>query len=330
MNTNYFGATLKGFEATNNSVSMSREEVIFEVLQATGLNWSVRREKIVGETSGLVVPDKVRVFRSDNGSYLGCVGDGYTTLQNADMVSIVYDSASEVFCKEKELTHPWNNSETLGSFGNMGGGSLKGGSRVFVQLELPQKYIGKSGINRFITGTNGHDGTLALGFGTSNQVVCCANTFAIANRDLAKIKHTASMQQKIDEAVKSLRKVLEFEERQMEVFEIASNRAFNKSHIEDIVKAVFGKSVDSKTDEVSTRMKNQMTDFASDINKSIEEQGETLWALFNGVTRYTNHTTKAKDKDFGLMFGTEAQTNQRAYETMVSWLKEPALELVAL
>jgi hypothetical protein len=77
-------------------------------------------------------------------------------------------------------------------------------------------------------------------------------------------------------------------------------------------------------------MKNQMADFAADIDTSIQEQGETLWALFNGVTRYTNHTTKAKDKDFGLMFGTEAQTNQRAYEQMVRWLNEPSLELVAL
>jgi phage/plasmid-like protein (TIGR03299 family) len=310
--------------------TLSREEIIFEVLCATGLNWSVKREKLIGESSGEVVPDKVRVFRSDNGSYLGCVGDGYTTLQNADMVSLVYDSAKEVFDPNSEFRHPWNNSETLGKFGNMGGGSLKNGNRVFVQLELPTKYIGKSNINRFITGTNGHDGTHGFGFGTSNQVICCANTFAIANRDLAKIKHTASMQQKIDEAVKSLRKVLEFEERQMEVFEIAANRTFNKSHIEDIVKAVFGKSVDSKADEVSTRMKNQMADFANDMNKSIDEQGETLWALFNSVTRYTNHTSKAKDKDFGLMFGTEAQTNQRAYEQLVHWLNEPSLELVAL
>ena len=325
MNNNSYAALSEGFGNSN----LSREEVIFEVLQATGLNWSVKKEKIQTE-SGLVIPDKVAAIRNDNGGFLGVVGDGYQHLQNAEMVSLVFDSGKEVFNSELELKHPWNNSETLGGFGNMGGGSLKGGSRVFVQMELPTLNIGKSGVNRFITGTNGHDGTLALGFGTSNQVICCANTFAIANRDLAKIKHTSSMQQRIDEAVQSLRRVLEFENNQMEVFEIASNRAFDKKHIEDIVKAVFGKSVDSKADEVSTRMKNQMADFAADIDTSIQEQGETLWALFNGVTRYTNHTTKAKDKDFGLMFGTEAQTNQRAYEQMVRWLNEPSLELVAL
>jgi len=312
------------------SSNLSREEIIFEVLCATGLNWSVRKEPLVTQSSGIIATDKVGAIRSDSNAYIGSVGKDYQHLQNADMVSLVYDSAKEVFDPNSEFRHPWNNSETLGTFGNMGGGSLKNGNRVFVQLQLPELHIGKSGVKRFISGTNGHDGTHGFGFGTSNQVICCANTFAIANRDLAKIKHTSSMQQKIDEAVKSLRKVLEFEEKQMEVFEIASNRAFDKKHIQDIVLSVFGKSVDSKTDEVSTRMKNQMIEFSADINQSIQEQGETLWALFNGVTRYTNHTTKAKDKDFGLMFGTEAQTNQRAYEQLVHWLKEPALEMVAL
>jgi len=312
-----------------NSSNLSREEIIFEVLQATGLNWSVKKESLTTE-SGLVIPDKVAAMRSDNGAFLGVVGDGYQHLQNAEMVSLVYDAGKEVFNSELELKHPWNNSETLGSYGNMGGGSLKGGTRVFTQLELPTLYIGKSNVNRFISCTNAHDGTLALGFGTSNQVICCKNTFAIANKDLAKIKHTSSMQQKIDEAIKSLRRVLEFEDRQMEVFEIASNKTFDKKHIQDIVLSVFGKSVDSKTDEVSTRMKNQMSDFSADISQSIDEQGETLWALFNGVTRYTNHTQKTKDKDFGLMFGKEAEINQKAYETMLSWLKEPSLEMVAL
>ena len=309
-----------------NSV-LSREEIIFEVLEATGLNWSVKTENIIGENSGIVIPEKVRAYRSDTNGYLGVVGDGYRHLQNSDMISLIFDSAKEVFDPKAEIVHPWNNSETLGSFGNISGGSLKGGSRVFTQLELPKMYIGKSDIMRFITACNAHDGTLALGFGTSNQVICCANTFAIANRDLAKIKHTSSMQQKIDEAVKSLRKVLEFEEKQMEIFEIASNRAFDKKHIEEIVKAVFGKSIGTKSEDISTRTKNQMSDFAKDIETSIQEQGETLWALFNGVTRYTNHTQKTKDKDFGLMFGNEAQINQSAFEQMVKWINEPSLEL---
>lgn len=302
---------------------ISKEEIIFNVLEATGLNWSVKKEKLSTE-SGILIPDIYGVIRSDNSGYLGHVGERYEFLQNHELIEIAYESGKEVFNKEYTLKHPWNNAETLGSYGNMGGGSLKSGSRVFIQMELPQLYIGKSGVNRFITLTNSHDGTSSLGFGTSNQVICCQNTFNIANKDVSKIKHTASMQQRIEESIESLRRVLEFENKQMEVFEIASNRSFDKKHIEQIVKSVFGK-VNLNSADTSTRTKNQLTQLASDINKSIDEQGETLWALFNGVTRYTNHSTRAKDKDFSLMFGQDAEANQRAFETMLNWINEPSL-----
>lgn len=311
-----------------NNTQISKEEIIFEVLQATGLNWKARKESLTTE-SGLILPDIYGVTRSDNGGYIGHVGDRYEFLQNHELVEICYESGKEVFDAGLQLKHPWNNAESLGSYGNMGGGSLKGGSRVFVQMELPELTIGKSGVNRYITVTNAHDGSISLGFGTSNQVICCQNTFNIANKDVSKIRHTASMQQRIDEAVKALRSVLQFEDKQMEVYEIAANRRYDKKHIEDIVQAVFGK-VELKGNNVSTRTKNQLAQFASDIHQSVNEQGETLWALFNGVTRYTNHSTTTKDKDFSLMFGSDAQANQRAFETMLGWINEPVLSELVL
>jgi phage/plasmid-like protein (TIGR03299 family) len=308
---------------------LSREEIIFNVLESTGLNWTVKKEPI-RTVSGIEIPDNYAAIRSDNKGYLGIVGERYEHLQNSELVSTAYDAGKEVFDSKLQLTHPWNNSETLGSFGNMGGGSLRGGSRVFVQLELPTINIGRSGVNRFITVTNSHDGSISLGFGTSNQVICCKNTFAVANKDLSKIRHTASMQQRIDEAVKSLRNILQFEDKQMLTFEEASKIQFDKKHIQDIVLAVFGKETTMNKADVSTRTKNQMMQFSSDISKSIQEQGETLWALFNGVTRYTNHSTSNKDKDYGLMFGNEAAINQRAFDMMVKWISKPSLQEMIL
>jgi phage/plasmid-like protein (TIGR03299 family) len=307
--------------------NLTREEIIFEVLEATGLNWSVKKEKLTTE-SGIILPDAYASTRSDSKAYLGIVGGRYEILQNSELVSVAYDSGKELFSQELELKHPWNNSETLGSFGNMGGGSLKGGSRVYVQLELPELYIGKSGIRRYITLTNSHDGSMSLGFGTSNQVICCANTFAIANKEISKIRHTASMQQRVEEAVKSLRKVLQFEDKQMAIFEKASTRNFEKKHIVDIVNSVFGENIKGTVSDTSSRTKNQMLTLSNDINKSIDEQGESLWALFNAVTRYTNHSTNSKDKDFSLMFGNDAAINEKAYQTMVGWLNTPSLVTV--
>lgn len=297
-------------------------EIIFNVLQATGLNWKVQKKPLFWGTddygSELVTDNYVQV-RSDNEAQLGLVGKQYTTLQNHEAVEMLYRAGGEVFDKDLNVEHPWNNAETLGNYGNIAGGSLKGGQAIFVQLELPTEHIGKSDIKRYLTTTNHHNGQKALGFGTTNQVVCCANTFAIAHKELSKIRHTASMQERVDESIKALRRVLQFETHQMEVFEKASTVRFDNVHIRQVMEGLFGaKNLDNP--EASTRMKNNVTQFAQDLNTSIEEQGETLWTLFNAVTRYTNYSSSAKDKDYSLLFGADAKHNQNAFNLVESWV----------
>lgn len=307
---------------------MTTENVIFEVLQATGLNWTVNKFPseftTYEEQHGLMmpvthtVPNQFHNVRSDNNVALGSVGKDYKILQNHEAVEMVYKAGTEVFSKDLDIKHPWNNAETLGTYGNMAGGSLKGGASIFVQLELPSAYVGKSDVERFLTVTNHHTGNGALGFGTTNQVVCCANTFAIAQKALSKIRHTASMEEKIEDAIINLRKMLEFEDRQMEVFEKAANMPLAKKHIQEVLETIFGKGINNG--DISTKKKNQVLEFTEDFNKSIDEQGETVWSLFNGVTRYTNHTRAVKDKDYSLMFGADAKTNQDVYNLMESWV----------
>ena len=298
---------------------MTTEEIIFEVLEATKLNWTCSKKEIyfnATEDQSLVIPDKYAVMRSDNNQPLGIVGNQYEFLQNHEMVEVVYNAGKELFDQNLMVKHPWNNASTLGNFGNIAGGSLRQGKAVFTQLELPDAYVGKSGIKRYISVTNHHDGTKSLGFGTTNQVICCSNTFAIANKELSKIRHTGSMLDRIDEAVISLRRMMLFEEDQIKTFEKASKIDLKKSHIEDVMGILFGK--DNLGKQVSTRMQNQATVFAHDLDKSVDEQGSTLWALFNAVTRYTNHSRTAKDKDYSLMFGTDAKINQQAYKLIDS------------
>lgn len=297
---------------------MEKQEIIFEVLQATGLNWTVEKQPIYLQ-NGNAINDAYATVRKDNNACLGVVGNKYSVLQNHEAIESIYEAGKEVFNKDTGLEHPWNNASTLGNFGNIGGGSLKEGKAVFIQLELPEMYIGKSDVKRFITVTNKHDGTGSLGFGTTNQVVCCSNTFAIANKALGKIRHTASMQQRIDDAVKALRVALDFENRQVEVFNKAANIQFNNNHVRSVMETLFGKA-NLDNPNASTRLKNQVKEFALDVDTSVVEQGETIWSLFNAVTRYTNHSRSTKDKDFSLLFGTDAKINQKVYNLMEEWV----------
>jgi len=303
---------------------MNKNEIVFETLEATGLNWTASKQELY-TAKGTIIPDKYAVERSDNDAILGVVGNRYEFLQNKDAAHMLIESANGNFNPNANFHHPWDNASTLGSYGNVGGGSIGSGAGVFLQLELPSKYIGKSDVNRYITITNKHDGSGSVGFGSTNQVVCCENTFAMANKFLSKFRHSASLQQRLDEAMRLFQQAMNYENNQLEVFENAANVRFEKNHIQDIVMSVFKVDANKNRSEVSTRTQNNMKQFSNDIEQSINEQGETLWALFNAVTRYTNHSTTRKDKVESLLFGTDAAISARAYNTMCGWL---ALEKV--
>jgi hypothetical protein len=42
---------------------------------------------------------------------------------------------------------------------------------------LPAEIIGRSEVKRWLTCLNSHDGSTSVGFGSSNTVVVCQNTF---------------------------------------------------------------------------------------------------------------------------------------------------------
>lgn len=309
---------------------MSTYEIIFEVLEATGLNWTVEKRPLYYESGTIPpfieVPGNYSTVRSDNGRPLGLVKERYSILQNHEMVELVLEASGNLFVPDKKIKHPWDNADTLGTYGNIAGGSLKGGEAVFCQIELPEGYIGKSGIRRFITIGNMHTGMKSLNMGPGNQVICCENTFMMAIRELTKIRHTDSMKEKAEILAKNIQTLIIEEERQMEIFDKASKIQFRDEHIRKVMEIAFGKDKLDATNP-STRLKNQVEAFAKDLQTSVDEQGDTLWGLFNAVTRFTNHTRKTKDKTYSLMFGRDAEINRQASSLLTSWVKNPDLVL---
>lgn len=296
------------------SHDLDKGELINRILEATGLNWTVRKEAIT-TVSGIPITDKMAIIKENNNIPLAVMGGGYEILQNEDLAKLVYESGEEVFSENAIFKHPWNNCRTLGSLGNISGGSLREGCKVFFQLELPDVNIGKGGVKRYITVTNSHDGTSSVGFGTSSQVICCSNTFNIANKMLSKFRHTASLQEKLDESMKLLRQILRFEDEQIGDFDKMAIAPLSAKLIENVRKSVF-ENVDFSDKKMSTRQTNLISAYDNSVKRSFNEQGETAWGLFNGVTRYTNHCLNMQDITFNLMFGTAAKINQRAFDVI--------------
>jgi hypothetical protein len=74
---------------------------------------------------------------------------------------------------------------------------------------------------------------------------------------------------------------------------------------------VFKVDMNTKESDVSTRKKNQISDFEKALERETSEKGGTLWGLFNAVTYYTNHMEKSDDHH--LMFGGGYKKNLTAF-----------------
>ncbi len=59
-----------------------------EVLNQTGLNWTVRQEAITTE-SGIIVPKQMAVVREDTNTVLAVHGDGYFPYQNHQLIELL-------------------------------------------------------------------------------------------------------------------------------------------------------------------------------------------------------------------------------------------------
>ena len=291
------------------TMNINKFEKTMNLLEKTGLNWEVRKEQFT-HASGMPTPH-YGIFRYDNGSEtptacLGAVKDRYRTFQNHEMADTLI-SATESLGIETEM-----------------GGQLDGGRKVFLQAKLRDEYVGKSAVKRYITCLNSHDGSASIGFGSTNTVVVCENTFFHAYKDSEKFRHTASAKDRIENAVKQFRQTMDLDKKLFDKFKRMSETAPNESIVQAVLNSMFNVDVKNMSrDEVSTRKVNQMQDFARayDIERQLE--GDTLWGLFNAVTRYTNHmAAPSKDKKMEyLMTGTGYDINNASYDTIMSWIE---------
>ena len=263
---------------------------------------------------GINVPtNSYGIFKGDK--HLGTTGERYEPFQN-------YQLAETIINATEQLNLPL-----------LRGGSLCDDTKIYLQAELKSDMIGKSEIKRYVTALNSHNGTSAIGFGSSNTVVVCQNTFYMAYKELTKFKHTINAESRVRDAVELLRLTLINDEMLMEDFKIMANQTLNDEIVERVIRNLFKVEKDTKQDDVSTRKVNQLVEFGNSINKSIEEQGNTIWALFNGVTRYTNHIiapNDANDKLSYLMDGNGYQKNLIGFNTIMDWIKQNLSEYATI
>ena len=278
-------------------------EKTFELLEATGLNWTVKKEILVSSVEGKPT-QSFGLFRSDNGNWLSTVGKRYVPYQNYEMAEHLLQACEGV---DLAVTR---------------GGSLSGGRKIYLQAELPEIYIGRGIVKRWITGLNIHDkGSIA--FGSTNMPVKCENTYHTVYGELSKFSHFASAPQKISEFLKGLRKAIGLDEQLIEKFKIMSDNPLRDEIFANVLKACFEVDLDAKASDVSSQQKAKMTKVSQAIETEIKLEGNTLWGLFNGITRYTNHMAvkPEKSKEY-VMTGAGYDISNTAFNEIMRYIEE--------
>ena len=305
------GTKTNSIKPLNKSVmtekQLERGMNIANLLSDTGNSWNVLDLPLTSthEDGTILTTTSRGLFRSDNNLNLGVVGARYEVMQNEVLAETLVDLQSQFG-------------------GDLRGGNLQDSKKVYFQLSLPQANIGNyqnNGVKRYITCLNSHDGSSSIGFGSTNEVVICSNTFHTALSDISKFRHTASSSERLAQAIEGFEKAMNSEAMIVDTFKMMATAPITQGIIEKVIANLFNPK--GKT-EISTRTKNNVQMFGKAFKLELEQKkGETLWTLFNAVTRYTNHMEK-KEKDLNhLMVGAGYKKNLIAYNTILKWLSEP-------
>jgi len=272
-----------------------------EMLEGLGLNWEVSKEPIQ-TVSGIEIPDKIAIMRTDTEKVLGIHGPNYDPYQNHELMELLHQIGGKTGLEVHS------------------GGSFKGGAKIWFQLKSDNLSLNGDTIEGYLSGFNSFDGSSGLGLGNSTKTVSCENAWWAAYREVqTKLRHSTSMRSKIEEMLAHVDIVLHQEQKLFREITMLSETAMTETQKDLVTCLLFNLDQEEYLNEyeLSTRKKNQLEDFRTDLRTELAHKGDNLWGLFSGVTRYTTHTMKKTDNTEGKMFGQVGVRERKIFKTLV-------------
>jgi phage/plasmid-like protein (TIGR03299 family) len=281
-----------------------------EAIEAAHLDWSVEFGEIYTAMDNIgghnLIPKWRRTFRDDNDETLGIVGSRYTILQNAEAFDFMDELLGEI-----------------GAFYETAG-SLKGGKSIWLMVRLPDHITVGEGdeLVPYLVLKNSHDGTGAVTIAAVMVRVVCANTLSIAlggSSNQFKIRHTASMHNKVERAREAIELINENFHQYSTVFQEMLDRELSDDELEQYIIDVVdmdttksrGKNIYS---HIESLYKNHATNNTGDMSG-------TLWAAYNAITYWVDHNRglnqfgrRKTTADEAALFGSGATIKQKAYD----------------
>jgi phage/plasmid-like protein (TIGR03299 family) len=291
---------------TESLMTQNPDDLASRILKETNTDWTVSKRPLFG-------PDKeptdvFGIFRDDTGNFLGSVKKKYQITQNFEILDMLLEAAANLNISVSR------------------GGTLGNGAKVYYQLKLEKVRIGGSDNLRYLTALTSHDASTRMGFGTTNVTVVCQNTFYRALQEVTQIKHTATGKERIKALAVSLNESLISEYRMIEQLIEMSTLEVPTKLSDEFLGKLLGINV---ADEMPTRRKNIMSQVKEALHTELNTHGENAYALFNMVTRYTNHIVNyhnTESKRQAIMMGNAFRTVNHAMDVLYHGAKQGNLQ----
>jgi hypothetical protein len=300
--------------------TLNIEQQVKQILVNNNLDFRIEKLPLVGlqniiavGNDGDLINDITHVktnyfglLNTKSGNIINTVKEGYTVSQNDEIVELVL-----------------RGMQGYGNLSVQKAGSLNDGRRVFIQLAIDGfAKVGDDTIKRYVTVIDSNDGSSGLSIGIGDLTMSCQNQFwKFYKRGNAKMRHTASLTQRIQEIPNLIELALNESMRQVETYQKFASIGASDKNVHDLVKAINGVSrLSSVKDlsEASTRTINAMESLYDMARIEMEQKGKNLWGLHSGVTRWTSHIKSAPRRENGrlesAMIGTNYRTNQQSFE----------------
>ena len=262
-----------------------------EILDANGLNFRIEKAPLIAnnENGEQMLTPYYGLFNTASGECINTCKEGYHVSQNADVVEMVLKGI-------EGYSDKLNVSKA---------GSLNGGRRVFMQLEIEgSSRVADDIIKRYVTIIDSNDGSTGLSVGIGDLTMSCSNQFfKFYKKGDAKFRHTATLQQKIQTIPMLIQTALNESMQQIKIYNKFQSTKVSRDLAHKLVQSVLGydRVITSVAEQskLTSRSIAIMDDLYSNIEHEMNEKGENLWGLHSGVTRWTTHSKPGPKRDNG-------------------------------
>ena len=246
-----------------------------ELYSKAGLDFEVESVNL-GDATGNDSYDRFYGLRNNNTGHVYTVtGRKYTPIQNHELID-AFDEVRKMYGADYKAA-----------------GVMRGGSRVWVQAQLPKDYTfeipNRKGdkINSMLTMLIGHDGIISNCIFPTSMRGACNNQFVAMTRESTRdyrIQHFSNWEDKLGLVKTVFAKNINSLKNMYTDFAKLDSTAISKEQLYNFLGELY-----PMKDQEDERTLNRHNDIATLFSRGAGNLGKSRWDAFNAVTEYVDH-----------------------------------------